>query len=153
VPGTEPPRISLPRQLAVVNCLTRTGLTGMLLTVLWLFKIIIFIIIVLSWKTLTTLADLGPLVGINGSLIKPFEWGLIPPRTSWTCYAEWFWCWFEVFSHFNLFIIFHLITVYPCQGHFYIIITRKWSPPFKDRTHDSLQTIKHHRWWLWAVLW
>jgi len=67
-------------------------------------------IIVMSWKTLTTSADPGPLVGINGSLIKPFEQGLIPPRTPQTCYAEWFWCWFEVFSHFSLFIIFHLIT-------------------------------------------
>ena len=38
-------------------------------------------IIVLSWKTLTTLANPGPLVSINGSLIKPFEQGLIPPRT------------------------------------------------------------------------
>jgi len=62
-------------------------------------------IIVLSWKTLTTSADSGPLVGINGSLIKPFEQGLIPPRTSQTCYAKWFWCWFEVFSHFSLFVM------------------------------------------------
>ena len=63
-------------------------------------------IIVLSWKTLTTSADPGPLVGINGSLIKPFEQGLIPPCTSQTCYVKWFWCWFEVFSYFSLFIIF-----------------------------------------------